>query len=56
MLATVWFHLPRGEWDVVDDVIEFFRERVAMAEELGRHLGEGYEVVVAHRDVQRAAT
>jgi hypothetical protein len=29
---------------------------VAMAEELGRQLGEGHEVVVAHRDVQRAAT
>jgi UPF0042 nucleotide-binding protein len=27
---------------------------VAMAEELGRQLGEGHEVVVAHRDAQRA--
>jgi RNase adapter protein RapZ len=29
---------------------------VAMAEELGRQLGEGHEVVVAHRDAQRAAS
>ena len=28
---------------------------VAMAEELGRQLGDGHEVVVAHRDAQRAA-
>jgi UPF0042 nucleotide-binding protein len=28
---------------------------VAMAEELGRQLGDGHEVVVAHRDVQRTA-
>lgn len=29
---------------------------VAMAEELGRQLSEGHEVVVAHRDAQRAAS
>jgi UPF0042 nucleotide-binding protein len=29
---------------------------VAMAEELGRQLGDGHEVVVAHRDVQRTAS
>ena len=28
---------------------------VAMAEELGRQLGDGHEVVVVHRDAQRAA-
>jgi hypothetical protein len=27
-----------------------------MAEELGRQLGDGHEVVVAHRDVQRTAS
>jgi len=27
---------------------------VAMAEELGRHLGDNYEVVVSHRDAERA--
>ena len=29
---------------------------VAMAEELGRQLGDGHEVVVVHRDAQRAAS
>ena len=29
---------------------------VAMAEELGRQLGEGHEVVIAHRDAQRDAS